>query len=170
MCAIVDANVRDEVFGSAESAPGKLFLNWLTKSNGGKLALGGILRRELAGLENFRKIYEQLRLNARVVDVDDSLVDVATASLKARQICRSNDAHVLALAQVSGARLLYTNDQDLQQDFDNQQIVNNPRGAVYTTLSISDRPYAAQRDAGVVTEVHRELLARTDLCARPAAP
>lgn len=170
MCAIVDANVRDEVFGSASSEPGKLFLRWLTRPNGGTLALGGELRRELARLGNFRKIYEQLRLNGRVVDVDDSLVDVATETLKARQICRSNDAHVLALAQVSGARLLYTNDQDLQQDFDNPQIVNNPKGVIYTTLSISDRPYAAQRDAGVVTDVHRDLLARTDLCARPAAP
>lgn len=165
MCAIVDANVRDEVFGDASSEPGKLFLNWLIRPNGGTLALGGKLRQELARLGNFLKIYEQLRLNGRVLDVSDSLVDAAAETLEARQICRSNDAHVLALAQVSGARLLHTNDQDLQQDFNNPQIVNDPRGVVYTTLPISGRSYAAQRDAGVVTDAHRELLARSDLCA-----
>ena len=170
MCAIVDANVRDEVFGNALSDPGKLFLNWLRRPNGGTLALGGKLRQELAGLENFRKIYDHLRLSGRVVDIDDSLVNAATETLKTRQICRSDDAHVLALARVSGARLLYTNDRDLQRDFNNPQIVSDPRGVVYTTLPIGGRYYAGQRDAGVVTDVHRELLARTDLCARPAAP
>ena len=42
--------------------------------------------------------------------------------------------HVLALAQVSGARLLYSNDQTLQRDFKNSKLIKNPRGNVYTTL------------------------------------
>ena len=166
MCAIVDANVRDEVFGNALSEPGRFFLDWLRRPDGGLLALGGKLRSELAGMENFRKIYDLLRLSGRVVDVEDSVVDAETASLEARQICRSNDAHVLALARVSRARLLYTNDQALQDDFNNPQIVSNPRGRVYTTLPIGSRPYAAQRDVGILTGAHRELLERTDLCAR----
>ena len=155
MCAIVDANVRDEVFGGASSEPGRFFLDWLRRPNGGILALGGKLRSELAGLENFRRIYDTLRLNGRVLDVEDSVVDAETESLQARRVCRSNDAHVLALARVSGARLLYTNDQALQEDFGDPQIVANPRGRVYTTRLRSD-----------VRPTHRSLLARTDLCAR----
>ena len=166
MCAIVDANVRDEVFGSASSEPGKFFLNWLRRPGGGRLALGGKLRSELAGLENFRRIYGLLRQNGRVVDIEDSVVDAETANLEARRICRSNDTHVLALARVSGARLLYTNDQALQEDFNSPQLVSEPRGRVYTTLPIGGRPYAAQRDANAVTDTHRELLERADLCAR----
>ena len=71
----------------------------------------------------------------------------------------------LPWARVSGARLLYTNDQYLQDDFNNPEIVNEPRGSVFTTLDISGRRYAAQRDAGMVTDAHKELLERTDLCA-----
>ena len=169
MCAIVDANIRDEVFGRAVSEPGRFFLNWLRRPNGGRLALGGKLRSELAGLENFRRVYDLLRQNGRVVDIEDSVVDAETASLEARRICRSNDAHVLALARVSGARLLYTNDQALQEDFGDSRIVSEPRGRVYTTLPIGRRSYATQRNSGILTDAHRELLERTDLCA-PSCP
>ena len=169
MCAIVDANVRDQVFGDAESEAGKFFLDWLFKPNGGTLALGGRLRSELSDCgrnHSFLRAFNQLRLTGRVKDIADEVVDTETEILKASRICRSNDAHVLALARVSGARLLYTNDQYLQDDFNNPQIVNDPRGSVFTTLDISGRPYATQWDAGMVTDAHRELLERTDLCAQ----
>ena len=131
--------------------------------------MGGKLRQEMSDdgrNRNFMRVHVQLRLDGRVKDIQDEQVDAETASLEARQICRSNDAHVLALARVSGARLLYTNDQDLQDDFNDRQIVNYPRGRVYTTLPIGGRRYAAQRDLDTVTDVHRELLERTDLCSR----
>ena len=169
MCAIVDANVRDQVFGDAQSDAGKFFLDWLLKPNGGTLALGGRLRSELSDNgrnRSFLQVYGQLRLDGRVKDIPDEQVDAETANLEARRICRSNDAHVLALARVSGARLLYTNDQALQEDFNDPQLVSEPRGRVYTTLPIGSRPYAAQRDANAVTDTHRELLERTDHCAR----
>ena len=168
MCAIVDANVRDQVFGDAQSEAGTFFLDWLLKPNGGTLALGGRLRGELSDdgrNRSFLRAYNQLRFNGRVRDIEDSVVNAETANLESQGICRSNDAHVLALARVSGARLLYTNDQALQDDFNDPQIVNEPRGRVYTTLSIGGRPYAAQRDVGILTDAHQELLARADLCA-----
>ena len=46
---------------------------------------------------------------------------------------RSDDPHILALSSVSGARLLYSNDDALQQDFTNSDLLNNPRGRVYST-------------------------------------
>lgn len=158
MCAIVDANIRDQVFGDAQSEAGKFFLDWLLKPNGGTLALGGRLRSELSDCgrnQSFLRAYNQLRFNGRVRDVADGIVDAETETLAASQICRSNDAHVLALARVSGARLLYTNDQALQQDFGDPQIVTNPRGRVYTTRLRSD-----------VRPTHRNILSRADLCAR----
>ena len=49
MCAIVDANVRDEVFGNAASPAGKFFLDWLTSGKGklvlSQLGLGMCLRK-----------------------------------------------------------------------------------------------------------------------------
>ena len=44
---------------------------------------------------------------------------------------QSNDEHMLALALASGARLLYTADQALINDFTDHRIVNEPRGKVY---------------------------------------
>ena len=55
MCAIVDANVRDQVFGDAPSAAGKYFLDWLTPERGGKLIVGGRLLQELSGLQKFQR-------------------------------------------------------------------------------------------------------------------
>ena len=158
MCAIVDANVRDQVFGDAQSEAGKFFLDWLLRPNGGTLALGGKLRQELSDdgrNRSFLRAYNQLRFNGRVRDIPDSVVDAETAALEAQGICISNDTHILALARVSGARLLYTNDQSLQDDFGDPRIVANPRGRVYTTRLRSD-----------VRPTHRELLERADLCAR----
>ena len=169
MCAIVDANVRDQVFGDAQSDAGKFFLDWLLKPNGGTLALGGKLREELSDdgrNQSFLRAYNQLMFNGRVRDIQDNVVYAETVALESRQICHSNDVHVLALARVSGARLLYTNDQALQEDFNNPQLVSEPRGRVYTTLPIGRRSYAAQRDANTVTDTHRGLLERADLCAR----
>ena len=159
MCAIVDANVRDQVFGGAQTDAGKYFLDWLLKPGGGTLALGGELRNELS--DNGRNVgfmtaYRQLRLADRVwEETSDGPVDAETSALQRRGVCRSNDAHVLALALVSGARLLFSNDRRLQDDFKDSRIVNHPRGKVYTTSMRSS-----------VTRVHRSLLARTDLCAR----
>ena len=68
-------------------------------------------------------------------------------------MCRSDDEHVLALAVVSGARLLYTNDTALIADFKNREIIANPRGKVYST-AVSNR----------VTATHRRLLGDRTLC------
>ena len=83
----------------------------------------------------------------------DEDVDARTDELRRRTVCTSNDEHVLALALVSGARLLYTNDEALIADFKNREIVANPRGKVYTTAVNDD-----------VTPVHRRLLADRNLC------
>ena len=45
--------------------------------------------------------------------------------------CRSNDEHIVGLARVSGARLLCTEDQDLQTDFRSKELINNPRGKIF---------------------------------------
>ena len=85
--------------------------------------------------------------------VNDDDVDVETDAIRSQGICRSDDEHVLALARVSGARLLFTNDRDLQEDFRNRQIIAGTRGRIYTTVDYSD-----------VRPTHRDLLNRSDLC------
>ena len=43
----------------------------------------------------------------------------------------SNDFHIIALAQLAGARMLYSRDRELHQDFRNSKLVDRPRGKVY---------------------------------------
>lgn len=48
---------------------------------------------------------------------------------------RSDDEHILALARLSGARILYSHDENLHKDFKNTEIVPKPRGRVYKNPS-----------------------------------
>ena len=153
MCAIVDANVAHEAFGPNRSPAGGKFLDWVNKGSG-RLAVGGRLFTEL--LDNcpgFREWAQGAELAGRMRIINKSSVDKRTEQIKEENLCRSNDPHVLALAQVSGARLLYSNDSRLQGDFKNGKLIDNPRGRVYSTLNSNE-----------FGNSHKRLLSRTDLC------
>ncbi len=152
MCAIVDNNVRDQVFGNNRPGAGEFFFNWL-EERGGRLIVGGELLRELSGYSNFTDWLPGAIRSGRVSIIPDQAVDAETESLRAEGVCRSNDEHVLALARLSGARLLFTNDNDLQDDFRDRSIVGGVRGRIYTTSERTD-----------VRRTHRDLLNRRDLC------
>lgn len=153
MCAIVDANVVHEVFGSNRPEAGVKFLEWLDAGRG-YLVVGGKPLRELGGSsEGFRNWAVQAQLAGRMKIENEHKVNTKGAALLAERRCRSNDHNMLALAQVSGARLLYSNDRNLQQDFKDSLIINSPRGRVYSTLTNKD-----------FVPSHRRLLRRRDLC------
>ena len=156
MCVIIDADARDEVFGNADSEAGAYMLEWLT-SGPGKLVIGGQLRRELTGSGEFTRWLRTAIRVGRVIDAGDSDVDAGAKALRRGSMCRSNDTHVLALARESKARLLFTNDRKLQEDFRDPRIIRTPRGHVFTT-----------RCGTAITDVHRDLLSRADICAAPA--
>ena len=155
MCAIVDANVAYQVFGDDRPPAGIRFFDWLSSPRG-QLVVGGKLRKELARNERFVKWLRSALRNGRARSVADEAVDDHAMGLRRQGVCRSNDVHVLALALVSGARLLYTNDSALIDDFGNREIVASPRGKVYTTARNVE-----------VTDAHRRLLGARDLCRMP---
>jgi len=112
MCAILDANVAHEVFTTPQTEAGREFLRWLTKRQG-RLVVGGKLRRELARHRAAERwIVEGIRAGrvraARNDDIDKLAKELAGS-------CRSDDPHIIALARISGARLLYSNDRALHQ-------------------------------------------------------
>lgn len=154
MCAIVDANVAHEVFGENAPEAGVRFLDWIDKGIG-RLVVGGLLMSELArGSSGFRDWAVQAQLSGRMRVANKGEVDNKAAALSEAGACKSNDHHVVALAQVSGARLLYSNDRDLQDDFRDKDLIDNPRGRVYSTLGTDS-----------FSRAHRDLLRRRDLCA-----
>ena len=153
MCAILDANVVHEVFGSSRPEAGVKFFQWLNTGKN-QLVTGGRAYDELKGSsDDFRRWAVQARLAGIMREENRFKVNTRTEELEAQGKYKSDDPHVLALAQVSDVRLLYTNDGDLQQDFGNKSLIDNPRGKVYTT-----------RRNKSFTTTHKNLLSRTDLC------
>lgn len=152
MCAILDINVVHQVFGPDRPPAGEEFFQWLN-SGKGQLVAGGKLLRELDGNRKFKIWRQQAVLSGRVRLCDAAAVKDKTQQLKSENSCRSNDRHIVALAQVSGARLLYSNDVDLQGDFKDKKLIDNPRGKVYSTLRKEH-----------FENSHRRLLGNRSLC------
>lgn len=152
MCAILDNSVVHKVFGENRPEAGKAFFDWIN-SGKGTLVVGGKLLAELDGMIAFQEWRKQAIQAGRVKRYRDRNVEDRTRILTREKSCKSNDQHVIALAQVSGSRLLYSDDGDLHEDFKNDRLINRPRGAVYST-----------RKSDNLTPAHRNLLGRTDIC------
>lgn len=152
MCAILDANVAHKVFGKGRPAAGKAFFEWLD-SGSGSLIVGGKLLQELDKTKAFRDWRQQAALAGRVRRLGGQEVDEKAKRLMDDGSCKSNDQHVIALAQIGGARLLYSDDGTLHKDFKNPDLIDDPQGVVYSTMR-SDR----------MTSRKRQLLREKDLC------
>ena len=150
MCAIVDANVAHEVFSSDRPEAGVKFFNWIKTR--GRLVVSGKLLEEL-NQTPARRWVRQALIAGLIRGVGESEVNVRTEELRNEGKCRSDDPHVLALAKISGARLLYSNDKDLHQDFKDKNLIDNPRGRVYSTLESKNFSVS-----------HSRLLKKRDLC------
>lgn len=154
MCAIVDANVASEVFGEDPPPAAAEFLEWLSDGRG-VLVVGGRLYDELDGHSpDFRLWASQAILARQIRIVNENEVNDREQQIRSTGTHRSDDPHVLALAQVSGARLLYSNDRNLQQDFGDPRLISQPRGKIYSTLVHKD-----------FDRSHKSLLSRRDLCS-----
>ena len=153
MCAIVDANVVSEVFGSNLPPAGEKFFDWLNKGSG-QLIVGGKLLEELEkSSAEFIRWGQEAQLAGKMRIANKSDVDARTEQIQSEGAIRSDDPHVIALAQVSGARLLYSNDGNLQQDFKNKSLIDDPRGKVYSTS-----------EGGSFQRRHDRLLKNKNLC------
>ena len=155
MCGVVDNNVSSEVFGDGQTGAGKGFRDWIDGCRG-SLAVGGALLDELAASGKFREWYARNVQSGLILQIGRDRIAAVQGRLKREGRCKSNDTHVLALAIVSGARLLYTNDNLLMDDFRNRNVVPGPRGSIYTTRDHKDfRP------------AHKKLLRMKNLCRAP---
>ena len=137
MCAIVDANVVHEVFQPDRPEAGVKFFDWINQGRG-RVVAGGKLLAELSKTRSFLEWAREAVRSGRMRVVDKETVDAETAQLLNENLCKSNDHHVIALARIGGARLLYSNDRDLQTDFKNKALINDPRGKVYSTSRTPD--------------------------------
>jgi predicted nucleic acid-binding protein len=130
VCLIVDANLATKVFVDPPKPEFEPVLNWL-REQGGYLVVGGRLATELARVGKPWRFIRELLRSGHARQVRGEAVEREETVVVATGHCRSNDAHVIALARVSGARTLCTDDGDLRRDFRNAQLVSNPRGSIY---------------------------------------
>ena len=138
MCAIVDNNMRDRFFGSPVDPELQPLWKWI---DDGKcvLVVGGHLRDELYGSATARRAIQEWIRTKRAKDTEDEnpgKVEAETREIQ--EHCRSNDAHVIALARLSGARRLCSNDRLLHQDFGDPALISNPPGRIYQNRSHAD--------------------------------
>lgn len=136
MCAIVDANCWHEVFSGTRPEAGEAFYRWIERGDGRAVVGGALLRDELAKGHGRMRLIQELQLMGMVLRVDDAEVDEAAAEIEQGGLCRSNDTHIVALARVGRATLLYSNDGDLHQDFTNPALLKG--GKVYSTQQSKD--------------------------------
>jgi predicted nucleic acid-binding protein len=129
VCLIVDTcvthrllNVRD-----ADFAPVRESL----EAGSQTIALGGHLLREYARYHDVVRFMAELARKGRLRVVRDAAVDSETENLRSAGTCLSNDAHLVALARVSGARILCTSDRTAARDFTRKELLSQPRGKVY---------------------------------------
>ena len=152
MCAIVDASAVFEVFGRKQTDAGREFRDWLDNGRG-RLVVGGKVLKELTQNGNFNRWFlEARRSGGRVRQLRAEIVRGQEERLD-RGLMRSNDQHVVALALMSGARLLYTNDMQLQRDFTDRQVIPGVEGRIYTS-----------KPDGRLTDYHQALLQAPNLC------
>ena len=134
MCVIVDANLAAAIFDGSRNPQYSPILTWLFDRKG-KLVFGGRNARELHRARSAARAIAQLSRAGKAIHHPDDAVDAKEGELTKQGLCVSDDPHVIALAQLSGARTLCTRDQDLHQDFRNRELIGNPRGSVYQNAS-----------------------------------
>ena len=80
--------------------------------------MGGCqLRNEISGCSlQFQRWLAGAIRSGFALNIEDGQVDEVAKALEAAGSCVSDDEHVVALAKVTGARLIFTNDRALQAD------------------------------------------------------
>lgn len=96
---------------------------------------GKKLRSELFGSSFASRQIKTWKQAGLAIEVLDDRVDSEAVKIQKSGQVESNDAHIIALAVVSGARTLYSRDEVLHEDFKNPRLIDNPRGKVYQSAA-----------------------------------
>ena len=133
MCIIVDANVANEFV--AKSADAMPVLDKIVHGNL-KMVCDHDLKMEWMRTR-LGKLYQQLQLAGRVLEysVDQTKAEIMIVKKLA---IKSDDPHIIALARVSGARILFSRDVKLHEDFKSLILVPNPKGKEKSCGSCND--------------------------------
>ena len=130
MCIIIDTNQMPAFLKNPSSEDMEPIHTWLSKRGGSFVyTTYGKYGEELKTVKDMLSVYVR---NGHAHLVDKRKIIPEENKLQTIKIHKSNDIHILALARASGARLLYTSDQNLIDDFKKKEIIDKPRGKIYS--------------------------------------
>jgi hypothetical protein len=153
MCIIIDANFAADLFADPKNADNAPVISWLfDKGKDGIMVYGGKLAEELFIIRQAHRSIRTLAQAGRAMAISDKEVNTQQGKVLAMNICQSDDPHIIALAQISGARTLCSHDGALHGDFKNKALIDGPRGSIYQN------------------EKHSRLLKHTPSCIKPRKP
>ena len=129
MCLILDTNKYGD-FLNQNNPDMEPVRKWLEK--GGKIAYAPTqtMKSELNKHEGMRDQFKAYRAKNRVKLISEDEVQKAMEKLQASDL-QSDDPHIIALAQVSGVKLLVSGDTNLHKDFSNRNLIK--KGSIYQT-------------------------------------
>lgn len=131
MCAIVDADRAGLFFADNIDQEFVPLWDWINRGSG-TLVVGGKLKRELFNMQRARDSIQVWEQAGRAAILPDD--EVEAEARKVLDQCRSNDSHVIALARLSGARILLSGDKTLWDDFRDGGLLR-PTGKVYRSTT-----------------------------------
>lgn len=143
MCIILDTNIHNKIVNKSGEAD-RLVRNWIENQH------GSVVFSEFEKISvEMKSLLDNYSAAGKAHKTPVSAVLQEATKLKKQCELLSDDENTLALARITGARLLYTEDTDLQEDFTNPKIIGKGkrRGKVFSLGA-------------------KKLLRRKDLCAR----
>jgi hypothetical protein len=143
VCLIIDANLAHEFSADGLTSLSAVVLKRILRGEI-KIATGGKNLTELRAtpLEGLLKTFRDAGLLILYRDED---ILREEGELHRKDICGSNDHHILALAITSGAHLVYSRDALLNADFRNAKIVPLRRGCSKKVLNNSNQTDSARQ-------------------------
>lgn len=128
MCLILDANKYSD-FLNPNNQDMKPVRDWVENLRG-KIAYAPTqkMESELNEHKKMRKKFDDFRQAGRIKLFSKDKVQSAMKNL---QNLKSDDPHIIALAQVSGVKLLVSGDTNLHKDFSNRNLIK--KGSIYQT-------------------------------------
>ena len=137
MCVIVDADKSHGLVKDPLPNDVKPLQKWLSRDGSLVYSTGGIFDRQYS--REVRDYFRFLSRNNKAIQfnlqvVEEKMTDLPDeGALASDENSGRNDRHILALALVSGAEVLYTGDQNLMKDFQNKKIMGHSNGKIYSS-------------------------------------
>ena len=96
MCIIIDANVRDTLFGKPINTDAVPVMNWIFNADG-RIVAGGKLLAELSRNEDVRRSLVRLYRAGKARFITGGTVNKREREILKDGLCKSDDPHVISL-------------------------------------------------------------------------